>query len=50
MANKLSLNKAKLYMIFRKNNANTCVNNCKIQVGNETIQKEFTHNILRHVY
>ena len=44
MANKLSLNIGKLYMIFRKNNANICVN--KIQIGNDTIQKETSTKFL----
>ena len=35
LANKLSLNIGQtVYMIFIKNNANTCVNNFKIQIGN----------------
>ena len=33
-------------MIFRKNNANTCVNNFKIQIGNEIIQKETSAKFL----
>ena len=48
MANKLSLkiDKTHVYMIFRKNNANKCVNNIKIQIGNETIQQETSTKFL----
>ena len=50
MANKLSLNiqcrQNCVYDIYKKNNANTCVNNFKIQIGNEIIQKKTSTKFL----